>query len=97
MMENFSQILRRMPTTTSTSSLNNHFGSVAPFKVQVNFDIPVFKGQIDGDALDKWLNVLEGYLFVHKFFDRVNITFVLLKVVSHVKNWLETYCEQNST
>ena len=63
-------------------------------KVQVNFDIPLFEGQIDVDALDKWLNVLEGYFSVHKFFDKEKITFVLLKVVPHVQNWWGTYCEQ---
>jgi hypothetical protein len=31
------------------------------------------------------------------FFDRENITFVLLKVVPHVKYWWETYWEKNST
>jgi hypothetical protein len=37
-----------MPTNTiGTSSSSGHFGSTSPFKVQVNFDIPVFEGQID--------------------------------------------------
>jgi hypothetical protein len=97
MMDNFSQILRRLPTTTDTSSSSNHFGGTTPFKVQVNFDIPVFEGQIDADALEKWLNILEGYFSVHNFSNRENITFALLKVVPHVKNWWETYCEKNST
>jgi len=44
MMEIFSQILRRMSTTTERYSSSNHFGSVTPFKAQVNFDIPVFEG-----------------------------------------------------
>jgi hypothetical protein len=79
MMENFSHILQRLPIATGASSSNNHFGSTSPFKVQVNFDIPVFEGQIDADALDKWLNLLEGYFSVHNFSDRENITFALLK------------------
>jgi hypothetical protein len=33
------------------------------------------------------LNLLEGYSFVHNFCDRENITFALLKVVPHVKDW----------
>jgi hypothetical protein len=97
MMENFSQILRRLSTIADTSSSSNHFGSTTPFKVQVNFDILVFEGQIDADALEKWLNLLEGYFSVHNFFDREKITFVLLKAVPHVKYWWETYCEKNST
>jgi hypothetical protein len=46
------------------------------------------------DVVDKWLNLLEGYFFVHNFFDRENITFALLKVVPHVKDWWETFCEK---
>jgi hypothetical protein len=40
---------------------------VTPFKVQVNFDIPLFEGQIDAYSLEKWLNILEGYYSVQKF------------------------------
>jgi hypothetical protein len=76
---------------------NNHFGSTSPFKVQVNFDIPIFEGQIDADALDKWLNLLEGYFSVHHFSDREKITFTLLKDLPHVKHWWETYWEKSST
>jgi hypothetical protein len=67
------------------------------FKVQVNFDTPVFEGQIEVDALEKWLNLLEGYLSVHNFFDRENTTLALLKALPHIKHWWETYCEQLST
>jgi hypothetical protein len=44
MMDNFSQILCRLPTTSDTSTSSGHSGSAPPFKVQVNFDIPVFEG-----------------------------------------------------
>jgi hypothetical protein len=44
MMENFSQILRRLPIIADVSSSRNHFGGTAPFKVQVNFDILIFEG-----------------------------------------------------
>ena len=67
MMENFSHILQRLPIAIGASSSNNHFGSTSPFKVQVNFDILIFEGQIHADALDKWLNLLEVYFFVHIF------------------------------
>jgi hypothetical protein len=39
-----------------------------PFKVQVNFDIPLFEVLIDVDVVDKWLNLLEGYFFGPYFF-----------------------------
>jgi hypothetical protein len=44
MMENFSHILQCLPITTGTYSSRNHFGGTSPFKVQVNFDIPIFEG-----------------------------------------------------
>ena len=84
-----------MPTA-SASSMSIQFVDETPFKVQVNFDIPLFEGNIDVDALGNWLNVLEGYFFVHIFSNREKITFALLKVVPRVKNWWETYWEQNS-
>ena len=96
MMDSFAQILRRMPAAASASSTSSRFGDATPFKVQVNFEIPLFEGNIDADALDNWLNVLEGYFSVHNFSDREKITFALLKAVPHVQNWWGTYCEQNS-
>jgi hypothetical protein len=90
MMDSFAQILRRLPTGDASSSN----GGATPFKVQINFDIPIFEGQIDADVVDKWLNLLEGYFFVHNFSNREKITFALLKVVPHVKDWWETFCEQ---
>jgi hypothetical protein len=90
MMDSFTQILRRLPTGDASSSN----GGVAPFKVQINFDIPIFEGQIDTDVVDKWLNLLEGYFSIHNFLNKENITFALLKVVPHVKYFWETFCEQ---
>jgi hypothetical protein len=91
MIENFSHILQCLPIETGASSANNHFGRTSSLKVQVNFDILVFEGQIDADALDKWLNMLECYFSVHNFYDREKITFTLLKSLHHVKHWWETY------
>jgi hypothetical protein len=90
MMDSFTQILRRLPTGDASSSS----GGVTPFKVQINFDIPIFEGHIDADVVDKWLNLLEGYFSVHNFSNREKITFALLKVIPHVKYWWETFCEQ---
>jgi hypothetical protein len=47
MMENFSHILQCLSIKTGMSSSSDHFGGTSPFKVQVNFDIPIFEGQID--------------------------------------------------
>jgi hypothetical protein len=86
MMDKFARILQRLLTSDTSSSS----GHATPFNVQVNFDIPLFEGQIDAYDVDKWLNMLEGYFSVHNFSDRENITFALLKVVPHVKDWWET-------
>jgi hypothetical protein len=91
MMENFSHILQRLSIVAGASSSSDHFGGTSPFKVQVNFYIPVFEGQIDAKSLDKWLNLQEGYFSVHNFSDREKITFELLKSLPHVKHWWETY------
>jgi hypothetical protein len=66
MMDSFVQILRRLPTGYTSSSN----GGVSPFKVQIKFDIPIFEGKIDTDVVDKWLNLLEGYFFIHNFSNR---------------------------
>jgi hypothetical protein len=68
MMENFSHVLQHLLVATSASSLSGQFRGTSPFKVQVNFDIPIFEGQIDADALEKWLNLLEGYFLCSQFF-----------------------------
>ena len=86
MMENFSQILQCMSITADASSSRNHFGGTAPFKVQINFDILVFEGQIDADAQEKWLNLLEGYFSIHNFSNGEKLTFTLFKDLPHVKH-----------
>ena len=62
--------------------------------LNINFNIPIFEGYIDVDAVDKWLNLLEGYFSIHKFSNREKITFALLKAVPHVKDWWKNFCEQ---
>jgi hypothetical protein len=42
------------------------------------------------------LNLLEGYFSVHNVFDREKITFALLKVLPHVKDWCETYSKKRA-
>jgi hypothetical protein len=91
MMENFAHILQHLQIATCASSSRSHFGGTSPLNLQVNFDIPIFEGQIDADALEKWLNLLEGYFSVQIFSDKEKITFALLKALPHVKHWWETY------
>ena len=90
MMDSFVQILQRLPIGDK-SSLS---GGATPFKVQIKFYIPMFEGQIDTNVVENWLNLLEGYFYVHNFSNRENITFALLKVIPRVKDWWETFCEK---
>jgi hypothetical protein len=92
-MDSFAQILQWLPTGNAYSSR----GGATPFKVQINFNIPIFEVQIDADVVDKWLNRLEWYFFVHNFSNREKTSFSLLKVIPHVKDWWETFCEQKET
>ena len=92
-MDNFAQILQQFPNGGASTS-NNHIGGSTPFKVQVNFGIPIFEGKIDANTIDKWLNMLEGYFSLHDFSFLEKITFSLLKVAHNVKDWWETYYEQ---
>jgi hypothetical protein len=79
---------------TEASLTRSHFTSATPFKVQVNFYIPLFEGQIDAYALEKWLNLLEGYYSIQKISDSEKITFTLLKSLPHVRAWWEGYWER---
>jgi hypothetical protein len=92
MMEKFAQILRQLPIGEASSSS----GHATPFKVHVNFDIPLFEGILYADVVDKWMNLLEGHFSVNNFSNREKITFVLLKVVPHVKDSWDTYSEQST-
>jgi hypothetical protein len=73
------------------SLTNINFEGETPFKVQVNFYVPLFGGQIDVDSLEKWFNFLEGYSSIQKFSNSENITFTLLKSLPRVRSWWEGY------
>ena len=60
-MDNFAQILQRLPISSASTS-SSHSGGATPFKGKVNFYIRIFEGKIDVDAIDRWLNLLEGFL-----------------------------------
>jgi hypothetical protein len=91
MMDSFAQILRWLPTGDASNR------GIAPFKVQINFDILIFEGQINANAIEKWLNLIEGYFSIHNFSNREKITVVLLKAIPHVKDWWETFCQKKET
>jgi hypothetical protein len=68
---------------------SNHFEGETPFKVQVNFYIPLFEGYIDAYSLEKWLNLPKGYYSIQKFSESENMSVALLKSLPHVRNWWE--------
>jgi hypothetical protein len=92
----FFLVFRRLPMVAKAPSIRNHFRGATHFKVQVNFDIPLFEGRIDADTLEKWLNLLEGYYFVKKKIDIKKITCALLKSLPCVKYWWEGYWERHN-
>ena len=92
-MDKFSQILQQLPTGSASAS-NSHSRGAPPFKVQVNFYIPIFEGQIVTYVIDRRLNLLEGYFSIHDFSDQEKIIFAFLEAPPHVKGWWETYCEK---
>lgn len=58
MLDNFAQILNQM-LTCDAYSYGNHTGGITPFKVQLNFDIPIFECQIDVDIVDRCFHLVE--------------------------------------
>jgi hypothetical protein len=52
-----------------TPSTSDDFRDETLFKVHVNFSIDLFEGQIDTNALEKWLNLLKSYYSIKKQFD----------------------------
>jgi hypothetical protein len=49
---------------TKAFSTRNHFEGVMPLRVQFNFDIPLFEGQIDAYALWKVITLSKNFLIV---------------------------------
>jgi hypothetical protein len=92
MLDNFTQILQRLPTITGACLHQVVALEKLPHsRYKLILIFPYLKVRSMQDALEKWLNFLEGYFSVHNFFDRENITFALLKDLPHVKHWWETY------
>ena len=57
MTYNFTWILEQLPTRMKGPSTTNNFGGENPFKVQLNFDIPLYEIKIGVDAFKKWLSL----------------------------------------
>jgi hypothetical protein len=66
-MDNFTQILLKLPTMMKAPFLGNHFIGTTSLKVQVNFGILLLEKKIDANDLEKWLSLLEFYNCVQHF------------------------------
>jgi hypothetical protein len=71
---------------------------VAPYlwgtmKLEAKVEIPEFRGDIDGEKLDAWLDRLESYFSLYGFNDLQKITFVRVKMESHALVWWNAYVQ----
>jgi len=92
MMDSFAQILQRYPEATLRLPAAT-LEIPRPLRYKLILKSPSSRVK-DADAVDKWLNLLEGYFTFHEFSSQEKIVFALLKAAPHVKDWWETYCEQ---
>jgi hypothetical protein len=69
-MDNFAQILIQLLATMEEASIRNHFGSVIPFKVQVNFDIPLFEGHMYSQHVRKMVKSARALFIYLQFFQQ---------------------------
>jgi hypothetical protein len=75
MMDSFTQILQRLPTC-DTSSSN---GGIAPFKVQISFNIPIFELEPECEHADLHLVMPKSELEPeHEYADREEDFFILI-------------------
>ena len=86
MIDNFFQILHQLPPMVETPLTRKYFLGDMPFKVQENFDNPLFEDQIYVYDLEKWFSLLGGYFYAQNVYDSENITFVLLRSLPHIKD-----------
>ena len=62
-------------------------------KLEAKVEIPEFRGDIDGEKLDAWLDRLESYFSLYGFNDLQKITFVRVKMESHALVWWNAYVQ----
>lgn len=57
---------------------------VDTLKIDFNVDIPVYRGDVDAEKLDSWIDTLETYFTVDKYSNSQKIKFANLKLTSHM-------------
>ncbi|KAM1507545.1 hypothetical protein TB2_016611 [Malus domestica] len=64
---------------------------VDTLNIDFKVNIPIYKGDIDPEKLDNWIDVLETYYTVYKYSNAQKIKFASLKLSSHALTWWTSY------
>jgi hypothetical protein len=78
----------RQPQSTEVTNL--FWGNV---KLEAKIEIPEYRGELDGEKLDAWLDKLESYFSLYGFNDLQRLTFVRVKMESHALIWWNAYVQ----
>ncbi|VVA37885.1 PREDICTED: mutant gag-pol poly [Prunus dulcis] len=78
------------PTKKEAESGDNK-NSIDTLKIDFKVDIPIYKGDVDPEKLDNWIDTLETYFTVYKYSNVQKIKFASLKLSSHALTWWKSY------
>ena len=62
-------------------------------KLEVKIEIPEYRGELNGEKLDAWLDKLESYFSLYGFNDLQQLTFVWVKMESYALVWWNSCVE----
>ncbi|CAL2266527.1 unnamed protein product [Prunus armeniaca] len=78
------------PTKKEVESGDNK-NSIDTLKIDFKVDIPIYKGDVDPEKLDNWIDTLETYFTLYKYSNVQKIKFASLKLSSHALTWWKSY------
>ncbi|CAL2244416.1 unnamed protein product [Prunus armeniaca] len=81
------------PMTKEAESGDNK-NSIDTLKIDFKVDIPIYKGDVDPEKLDNWIDTLETYFTLYKYSNVQKIKFASLKLSSHALTWWKSYQRQ---
>lgn len=81
----------------SNSHSNAKIDVETPFKLQANFQIPSYVGELDPEKLDGWLKTLEVYFSTKAYTELHKVSFARLKLGGHALTWWEAHTSGLST
>ena len=74
----------------STEATNVLWGNM---RLEAKIEIPEYRGELDGEKLDVWLDKLESYFALYGFNDIQRLTFVRVKMESRALIWWNAYVQ----